>query len=50
LSERPVSRRDAARLYNIQHWAEMQAGGHFAALEEPDAFAADVAAFFGTLA
>jgi pimeloyl-ACP methyl ester carboxylesterase len=39
-------RRDAARLFNIQHWEEMKAGGHFAALEEPEAFSADVAEFF----
>lgn len=44
------SRRDAARLFNIQHWAEMKAGGHFAALEEPEAFSADVIRFFKTLA
>ena len=43
------SRRDAARLYNIQHWAEMKAGGHFAALEEPEAFAADVTTFFSSV-
>jgi pimeloyl-ACP methyl ester carboxylesterase len=43
-------RRDAERVFNVQHWAEMKAGGHFAALEEPEAFAADGAAFFGTLA
>jgi pimeloyl-ACP methyl ester carboxylesterase len=44
------SRRDAARVFtNIRHWAEMKAGGHFAALEEPEAFADDVAAFFGGL-
>jgi pimeloyl-ACP methyl ester carboxylesterase len=40
------SRRDAGRVYNIQHWAELKAGGHFAALEEPDAFADDVGSFF----
>jgi pimeloyl-ACP methyl ester carboxylesterase len=34
------------RLYNVQHWAEMTAGGHFAALEEPEAFAQDVGQFF----
>jgi pimeloyl-ACP methyl ester carboxylesterase len=43
------NRRDAARVFNIRHWAVMKAGGHFAALEEPEAFSADVAAFFGTL-
>jgi pimeloyl-ACP methyl ester carboxylesterase len=43
-------RRDAARVYtDIRHWAEMKAGGHFAALEEPETFSADVAGFFGSL-
>jgi pimeloyl-ACP methyl ester carboxylesterase len=40
------SRSDAGRVYNIQHWAELKAGGHFAALEEPEAFADDVGSFF----
>jgi pimeloyl-ACP methyl ester carboxylesterase len=39
----------AERTYNIQRWTEMKAGGHFAALEEPDALAADIRAFFRTL-
>jgi pimeloyl-ACP methyl ester carboxylesterase len=37
------------RVYNIQRWTEMKAGGHFAALEEPDALAEDVRAFFRPL-
>jgi pimeloyl-ACP methyl ester carboxylesterase len=36
----------AERVYNIRRWTPMPAGGHFAALEEPDALAADVRAFF----
>jgi microsomal epoxide hydrolase len=36
----------AERVYNIQRWTEMPAGGHFAALEEPEALAADIRAFF----
>lgn len=32
--------------YNVVHWAEMAAGGHFAAMEEPVAFAADVGSYF----
>ena len=40
------SRRDAERVYNVQDWAELDAGGHFAALEEPEAFASNVGAFF----
>ncbi len=31
---------------NIVHWTEMPRGGHFAALEQPDALVADVRAFF----
>ncbi|MEJ3747699.1 epoxide hydrolase family protein [Actinomycetes bacterium KLBMP 9797] len=34
------------RLYNIQRWTPMPRGGHFAAVEEPDLLAADIAAFF----
>ena len=37
------------RVYDIRRWTEMPAGGHFAALEEPAALAADVRAFFRTL-
>jgi microsomal epoxide hydrolase len=37
----------AERLYtNIQRWTAMQKGGHFAAMEQPAALAAEVAAFF----
>lgn len=32
--------------FTVAHWAEMPRGGHFAAWEEPDLFAADVATFF----
>jgi pimeloyl-ACP methyl ester carboxylesterase len=31
---------------NIRRWTRMPAGGHFAALEEPQALAADIRAFF----
>lgn len=34
------------RVYNLVHYSEMPAGGHFAALEQPEAFAEDVATFF----
>ena len=33
-------------VYNIQRWTELPRGGHFAALEEPEALAADLRAFF----
>jgi len=37
----------AARTYtNIRRWTEMKKGGHFAALEQPQALAAEVTAFF----
>jgi pimeloyl-ACP methyl ester carboxylesterase len=39
----------AERVYNIRRWTTMPAGGHFAALEEPEALAADVRAFFRPL-
>jgi microsomal epoxide hydrolase len=39
----------AERFYDIRRWTAMPAGGHFAALEEPEALAADVRAFFRDL-
>jgi len=42
----PPPRRVAELEFNIARWTEMPAGGHFAAWEEPDAFAREVAAFF----
>jgi pimeloyl-ACP methyl ester carboxylesterase len=42
------SRSLAARQHNLVRWTEMVAGGHFAAMEEPEAFAQDVIAFFET--
>jgi microsomal epoxide hydrolase len=39
----------AERVYDIRRWTLMPAGGHFAALEEPEALAADVRAFFRDL-
>jgi pimeloyl-ACP methyl ester carboxylesterase len=39
----------AERAYNIRRWTLMPAGGHFAALEEPAALAADIRAFFRDL-
>jgi len=41
---RPLAERDNA---NIQHWSEIDQGGHYAALENPDAVVADLRAFFG---
>jgi pimeloyl-ACP methyl ester carboxylesterase len=31
---------------NVIHWTEFPRGGHFAALEQPDALARDIRAFF----
>ncbi|RSM46048.1 epoxide hydrolase [Amycolatopsis balhimycina DSM 5908] len=36
----------AERRYDIRHWSEFDRGGHFAAMEVPDLFAADVRTFF----
>jgi microsomal epoxide hydrolase len=39
-----------SRVYpNLQRWTEMKRGGHFAALEEPEALADDIRAFFRPL-
>jgi pimeloyl-ACP methyl ester carboxylesterase len=39
----------AESMYNIRRWTVMPAGGHFAALEEPEALASDIRAFFRDL-
>jgi microsomal epoxide hydrolase len=39
----------AERSFNIRRWTPMSAGGHFAALEEPEALADDLRAFFREL-
>jgi microsomal epoxide hydrolase len=39
----------AERMYDIRRWTRMPAGGHFAALEEPEALAGDIRAFFRDL-
>lgn len=43
------SRRQAEKLYNIVHWTKHEKGGHFAALEQPEAFVRDIRVFFGGL-
>ena len=54
---RQLSRRDhqdpaglGGARYNITHWAELPRGGHFAAMEVPDLFAADIRQFFSSVA
>ena len=39
----------AERLYNVTQWSEFPTGGHFAAMEEPDALIADIRKFARTL-
>jgi len=41
----PPPRSLLERTYRIERFTEFQRGGHFAALEQPDLFASDVAAF-----
>jgi microsomal epoxide hydrolase len=36
----------AERVFNMQRWTTMERGGHFAALEQPEALAADIRDFF----
>jgi pimeloyl-ACP methyl ester carboxylesterase len=38
------------RGYNIQHWTDMPAGGHFAAMEQPGLLAEDIRKFFRKIA
>ena len=33
------------RLYNIQHWTQMESGGHFAAMERPQWLIDDIRSF-----
>ena len=42
-------RKWAEAQYNITHWTEMPRGGHFAAMEQPDLFVADLRTFFTPL-
>jgi pimeloyl-ACP methyl ester carboxylesterase len=42
-------RRYGERGHNIVRWSEFEVGGHFAAMEVPELFTADVRAFFGSL-
>jgi microsomal epoxide hydrolase len=42
-----IPRQWAEAVYDIVHWTEMPAGGHFAAMEVPDLFVEDVRDYFG---
>ena len=37
------------RIYNVQQWTEMTAGGHFAALEQPELLINDIIKFSKTI-
>jgi microsomal epoxide hydrolase len=39
----------AQRFFNVQRWTEFPKGGHFAALEQPEALAEDIRGFFRPL-
>lgn len=45
----PPIRRFAERSNNIVRWTEMEHGGHFAAMEQPDLLVGDVERFFASL-
>ncbi|WP_206428581.1 epoxide hydrolase family protein [Mycolicibacterium stellerae] len=45
-NQRPSRRWAARRFTNIQHWNELEKGGHFAALEQPELFVAELRSFF----
>lgn len=42
----PPPRAAAAKRFNLVHWQDMPRGGHFAAWEQPEIFADEVAAYF----
>ncbi|MET9658076.1 hypothetical protein [Streptomyces sp. NPDC006510] len=51
--DRPLTdiaiRRFAERDHNISRWTELERGGNFLVLEQPEASVTDVRAFFGSL-
>jgi pimeloyl-ACP methyl ester carboxylesterase len=46
VSEGSPPREWVERLYDVRRWTSMPSGGHFAAAEEPELLARDIAAFF----
>jgi pimeloyl-ACP methyl ester carboxylesterase len=46
----PPPRSQVEKTYNVVRWTDMAAGGHFAALEQPELWLADVRAFRDALA
>ncbi|HEU4672436.1 MAG TPA: epoxide hydrolase, partial [Candidatus Limnocylindrales bacterium] len=49
VSEGEEVREWAERLYDVRRWTRHPHGGHFGAIEAPDPYARDLAAFFGGL-
>jgi pimeloyl-ACP methyl ester carboxylesterase len=49
VSEGRPPREWAERLYDVRRWTAMSSGGHFAAAEEPELLARDIAAFFAEI-
>ena len=49
VSEGRPPREWAERLYDVRRWTAMPRGGHFAAAEEPELLARDIAAFFAEI-
>jgi pimeloyl-ACP methyl ester carboxylesterase len=45
----PPPRSLAEKTFHVIHWTEMKAGGHFASLEQPQAFLADLRSFIQAL-
>jgi pimeloyl-ACP methyl ester carboxylesterase len=45
----PPPRSLVERGYNVTRWTDMPRGGHFAAMEEPELFTADLRAFARTV-
>ena len=48
-NQRPSRRWAERRFTDIRHWNELDKGGHFAALEQPELFVAELRSFFQTL-
>jgi pimeloyl-ACP methyl ester carboxylesterase len=46
VSEGNLPREWVGRLYDVRRWTSMPSGGHFAAAEEPERLAREIAAFF----
>jgi hypothetical protein len=47
--QRPTRGDAEQRFTDLRYWNEPERGGHFAAWEQPELFAAEVEAFFGLL-